>query len=448
MIGAAARSRLLTVSELTARLAETLEREYGVVWVAGEISSCRRAASGHVYFVLKDERSQVGAVCFRRTLATLPFVPRDGIEVVVAGRVGLYPERGALQLYVEAMEPLGLGALRLAFEQLKARLEADGLFAVERKRAVPRFPRVVGVVTALRGAAVRDILRVLADRWPVARVVVRPVRVQGAEAAADVAAGIAELTALPEIDVVIVGRGGGSLEDLWAFNTEAVARAIVASRVPVISAVGHEIDVTIADYAADVRAPTPTAAGALAVPDRRELERALEETAVRLRRLLVRRVTTAREGVARYARAVGAQRRRLQEHAVRADELGRRARRAVLARVAWERREVRRAAERLAAAHPAARLARAGEQVRGLATRLGGAVRRSVTEARARLGAAAGKLDVLSPLASLARGYAIVRREDGRVVRHAAALRAGDVVALLLARGRARARIVDTEESE
>ncbi|HWP65622.1 MAG TPA: exodeoxyribonuclease VII large subunit, partial [Candidatus Limnocylindria bacterium] len=250
MIGAAARPRLLTVSELAARLSGTLDREYAVVWVAGEISSLRRAASGHVYFVLKDERCQLGAVCFRRTLAVLPFVPHDGLQVVVGARVGLYAERGALQLYVESMEPLGLGALRLAFEQLKERLEAEGLFAAERKRPLPRFPRQVGVVTALHGAAIHDIRRVLADRWPAARVLVRPVRVQGAEAAADVAAGIREITAVPGLDVVIVGRGGGSLEDLWAFNTEAVARAIVASPVPVISAVGHEIDVTIADYAA------------------------------------------------------------------------------------------------------------------------------------------------------------------------------------------------------
>ena len=367
---------------------------------------------------------------------------------MVAGRLGLYPERGALQLYVETMEPLGLGALRLAFEQLKERLEAEGLFAAARKRAVPRFPRVVVVVTALRGAAVRDVLRVLEDRWPVARVIVRPVRVQGAEAAADVAAGIAELTTLPELDVVIVGRGGGSLEDLWAFNTEAVARAIVASPVPVISAVGHEIDVTIADYAADVRAPTPTAAGALAVPDRCELERALGETTVRLRRSLVRRVTAARAHLERYRRAVGAQRRRLDEHAVRADELGRRARRALQQRIARERREFRRLADRLAAAHPAARFARAHEEMQAIRLRLARAVRRSVAEARVRLGSAAGKLDVLSPLASLARGYAIVRRDDGRVVRDAGTLTAGDVVALLLARGRARARIVDTEEGE
>jgi exodeoxyribonuclease VII large subunit len=448
MIGAAARPRLLTVSELAARLAGSLDREFGVVWVAGEISSLRRAASGHVYFVLKDRHSQLGAVCFRRMLSVLPFIPHDGLEVVVGARVGLYPQRGALQLYVETMEPLGLGALRLAYEQLKGRLEAEGLFAAERKRALPRFPRVVGVVTALHGAAVHDIRRVLGDRWPVARVLLRPVRVQGAEAAGDVAAGIAELTTVPDVEVVIVGRGGGSLEDLWAFNTEAVARAIVASPVPIISAVGHEVDVTIADYAADARAPTPSAAGALAVPDRRELVRTVDAAALRLRRLLARRVSGVRERLARHARVVGAERRRLKAHGMRVDELARRAHRAMLARLARERREIGHDVSRLAAAHPAARLARASEGVADLERRLAHAVRRPLAGARARLGAAAGKLDVLSPLASLARGYAIVRRDDGHVVRDAAALSPGDAVGILLARGGARAPNNDTEDGE
>ena len=417
-----------------------------MIWVSGEISSLRRAASGHVYFVLKDRQSQLDAVCFRRTLSVLPFVPHDGLQVVVAARVGLYPQRGALQLYVETMEPLGLGALRLAFEQLKTRLDSEGLFAAERKRALPRYPRLVGVVTALHGAAVHDIRRVLGDRWPLARVLVRPVRVQGAEAARDVAAGIAELAALPDVEVVIVGRGGGSLEDLWAFNTEAVARAIVASPVPVISAVGHEVDVTIADYAADARAPTPSAAGALAVPDRRELARVVDAAALRLRRLLARRLAAVRERLARQARVVGAERRRLAAHAVRVAALARRAQRARLARLARERREVAHDVNRLAAAHPAARLARTSDALAALERRLAQAVRRPLADTRARLGTAAGKLDVLSPLASLARGYAIVRRDDGQVVRTAAALAAGDQVAILLARGSARARIIDTED--
>jgi exodeoxyribonuclease VII large subunit len=448
MIGAAARPRLLTVSELAARLAGSLDREFGLIWVAGEISSLRRAASGHVYFVLKDERSQLGAVCFRRALSVLPFVPHDGLQVVVAARVGLYPQRGSLQLYVESMEPLGLGALRLAFEQLKSRLESEGLFATERKRALPRFPRVVGVVTALRGAAVHDIRRVLGDRWPLARVLVRPVRVQGAEAASDVAAGIVELTAQPDVEVVIVGRGGGSLEDLWAFNTEAVARAIVASPVPVISAVGHEVDVTIADYAADARAPTPSAAGTLAVPDRRELVRMVDGAALRLRRLVARRLAAVRERLERHARVVGAERRRLAAHAVRLDDLARRAHRAMLVRLARERREIAHDVSRLAAAHPAARLARYADAVAALERRLVHGVRRPLGEARARLRTVAGKLDVLSPLGSLARGYAIVRRDDGQVVRAAAALAPGDVVGILLARGRAWARIIDTEDGE
>jgi carboxyl-terminal processing protease len=219
---------------------------------------------------LKDDRAQLDAVMFRKAAQALVFEPVDGTEVVALGKVSIWPERGRLQIYVSHMEPMGLGALRLAFEQLKARLAAEGLFDQARKRPLPRAPRAIGIVTALQGAAIQDMLRVLRDRWPAARVVVRPARVQGQGAAVDVAIGIYDVQRVPDVDVVIVGRGGGSLEDLWAFNEEAVARAIVACRVPVVSAVGHEIDFTIADFAADVRAPTPTAAASLVVPDRQD----------------------------------------------------------------------------------------------------------------------------------------------------------------------------------
>jgi exodeoxyribonuclease VII large subunit len=308
--------------------------------VGGEISGVRRAPSGHVYFTLKDERSQLAAVLFRSVAATLPFTPRDGLEVVVVARVGLSPERGALQLYVDGMEPLGAGALRLAFEQLKAQLEREGLFAAARKRPVPAFPAVVGLVTSLRGAAVRDMRTVLAARWPQARVVIRPVPVQGAEAAVEVAAGITALGALPGLDVMIVGRGGGSLEDLWAFNTEVVARAIAASPVPVISAVGHEIDFTIADFVADVRAPTPTAGAALAVPDRRELLALLFDARGRLRRGLRREARTARARVETLRRGLGQPGRRVADLALRVDELTARARTGLVRRLRGDREEV------------------------------------------------------------------------------------------------------------
>jgi exodeoxyribonuclease VII large subunit len=276
---------------------------------------------------------------------------------------------------------------------------------------------------------------------------IRPVRVQGADAAADVAAGIAELAAVADVEVLIVGRGGGSLEDLWAFNTETVARAIVASRVPVISAVGHEIDVTIADLVADRRAPTPTAAAALAVPDRRAHGAAVAAARERLRRVLVQRLGAVRDRIDGLARVLGSPRRRVQERAVHLDALGVRARRAVAGRLAWQRREVERLVERLVAAHPAIRAARDAKQVDELQARLVRAMRRRVEGVRFRLRGTIGTLHVLSPLGSLARGYAIVRREDGGVVRDAATLAPGAAVSLVLARGRARARIIDTEES-
>ncbi|MGH7899180.1 MAG: exodeoxyribonuclease VII large subunit, partial [Candidatus Binatia bacterium] len=262
---------VLTVCELARRIQGVIGAGLRDVWVVGEVSNFRAAASGHCYFTLKDDKAQISAVLFRSTCARLRFSPRDGLEVVAGGRVRLYETRGTLQLYVASLEPRGMGALRLALEQLREKLSAEGLLDAERKRPIPYLPRCVGVVTALRGAAIHDILAMLRERFPGLRVVVRPVRVQGLGAERDIAQGIRDLQKIPELDVMIVGRGGGSIEDLWAFNDEGVARAMVACRVPVVSAVGHEIDVTIADLVADARAPTPTAAAELVVPRRVDL---------------------------------------------------------------------------------------------------------------------------------------------------------------------------------
>src|SRR3990172_5716575 len=250
----------LTVSELNQIVKGTLEKELDAFWVVGEISNFRIPPSGHLYFTLKDDKSQIAAVMFRRQGLSLSFQPENGMEVFCFGRVSVYPVRGDLQLYVEKVEPKGQGALYLAFEQLKKKLAEEGLFAAERKRALPFLPASIGIVTSLQGAALRDILRILGDRYPKRRVVIRPVKVQGEGAAMEIAEGITELANSGKVEVMIVGRGGGSLEDLWAFNEEVVARAIFAAPVPVISAVGHEIDFTIADFVADHRAPTPTAA--------------------------------------------------------------------------------------------------------------------------------------------------------------------------------------------
>ncbi len=394
---------LLTVSELNQLIRQTLEAHIDTVWVIGEISNFRVPSSGHFYFALKDDGAQISAVMFRGVNRGLTFIPEDGLKAVVRGRISLYEPRGTLQLYVDFMEPIGLGSVQLALEQLKQRLHAEGLFAPERKRPLPCLPRCIGIVTALTGAAIRDMLTVLQQRFPHVRVVVRPVRVQGKEAPSEIVAALEDLQQLPEIDVVIVGRGGGSKEDLWAFNDERVARAIASCRVPVVSAVGHEIDLTIADLAADVRAPTPTAAATLVVPDFGEVRYRIEQQ----RRLLV----TA------FTRVVQLSRQRLHQ-------------------LAHRLRDPRHAVENLRL-----RLDELGERAQL-------AIGRKVEQGRQRLRALADRLTALSPLAVLDRGYAIVKHQpSGQIIRDARGLTVGDFVEMQFARGRAGALVQETERS-
>lgn len=402
-LGTEGRPQVLSVSELNQRLRAALDAEFASVWVGGEISNFRVAGSGHFYFSLKDRRSQIAAVMFRSANQALPFQPRDGLEVIVRGRVSLYDVRGDLQLYVEAMEPRGVGALQLALEQLRQRLAAEGLFASERKRALPFWPRAIGVATALNGAAIHDIVITIRGRLPQARIVVRPIRVQGRGAEADIAAALHDLNAVATVDVIVVGRGGGSLEDLWAFNEERVVRAVAASRVPVVSAVGHEIDVTLTDLVADRRAATPTAAAALVVPDALVLRARVAQLAARLRAAARRRCAQHRERAASLearlrhpAQLLGAQRMRL-------DDLAERGRRAVLALVRLRRRHV------------------AG---------------------------IAAQLDALSPLAVLRRGYAIAQSAaTARVVRRARDLAVGEPLRLLLGEGSARVCVEEVSDA-
>jgi exodeoxyribonuclease VII large subunit len=400
-LGLPALTTVLTVSQLNQRVREVIEANLDEFWVVGEISNFRVPPSGHFYFSLKDARSQIAAVMFRSANQLLPFRPEDGMEVVVRGRIGIYEVRGDLQLYVDTMEPRGLGSLQLALEQLKKRLAAVGLFAEARKRPLPFLPQAVGIITALTGAAIHDLLVVLRTRFPGVRVVVRPVRVQGKEAPPEIVAAIADLNQVPGVDVLIVGRGGGSLEDLWAFNDERVARAIAASRAPVVSAVGHEIDVTIADLVADRRAPTPTAAATMVVPDHRDLTDWLDKTALALRANMQRQIRRHRDHLAAQARHLRDPRQVLKALQLRTDELSERALRAVGARVRFARQQLRGAAERLQA---------------------------------------------LSPLAVLQRGYSITRRvDDGVVVHDAATLKAGDPLRLTFAHGAARVRVEEPQ---
>src|SRR3990170_5310628 len=262
--------RVLTVSQLTSEIRAVLESTLGEIWVEGEISNCRLWNTGHLYFTMKDGGSQIRAVMFRSAVRSLKFKPEDGLHVVARGRVSVYEPKGEYQLVCDQMEPRGLGALQLAFEQLKKRLQAEGLFDAARKRPLPALPRKIGVVTSLDGAAIRDIINVLRRRYANAHLVIRPTRVQGEGAALEIARALKAIGRVPGVDVVIVGRGGGSIEDLWAFNEEVVARAIALMPVPVISAVGHETDVTIADFVADLRAPTPSAAAEIVVKAKEE----------------------------------------------------------------------------------------------------------------------------------------------------------------------------------
>lgn len=398
----AALTSVLTVSELNQRIRRTLEAGFHEVWVVGEISNFRIPPSGHFYFCLKDQRSQIAAVMFRSANQVLPFRPEDGMEVIVRGHVGLYDVRGDLQLYADTMEPRGLGSLQLALEQLKKRLAAEGLFAETRKRPLPFLPRAVGIVTSLKGAAIHDILTVIRTRCPGIPVIVRPVRVQGSAAAPDIVRAIADLNQHGVAEVIIVGRGGGSLEDLWAFNDEGVARAIAASLVPVVSAVGHEVDFTISDLVADRRAPTPTAAAALVVPDRNDLLTRIDQLALALRSGVQRRIRQEREHTAALARHLRDPRQVLKNLRLRIDELTERAAHALSGRLRFAEQRLRGAGERLHA---------------------------------------------LSPLAVLERGYSITRRTTGgAVVRDASSLRIGDDLRLLFARGAARVRVEETSK--
>ncbi|MCX8073801.1 MAG: exodeoxyribonuclease VII large subunit [Candidatus Binatia bacterium] len=391
----------LSVSELTQLIRETLETHIDTVWVVGEISNFKVPSSGHFYFVIKDEGAQIAAVMFKGANRGLAFKPEDGLKVLVRGHVSLYEPRGHLQLYVEFMEPVGIGSVQLALEQLKQRLHAEGLFDPQRKRPLPPLPRCIGIVTALTGAAIRDILTVLHRRFPHVRVIIRPVRVQGKEAPTEIVAALRDLQEVPAVDVIIVGRGGGSKEDLWAFNDEVVARAIAACRVPVVSAVGHEIDITIADLAADVRAPTPTAAATLVVPELKELANRIEHQ----RRLLV----------SAFSRVLQLYRQRLDQ-------------------LAHRLRDPRHTVENL-------RL-----RLDELAERAELAITRRTERERQRLRALADRLSALSPLGVLNRGYAIVKKlPAGTIVRDAASLTAGDAVQIQFARGRTHALVRETE---
>ena len=393
---------MLTVSRLATLLKEVLEDNFAQVLVEGEISNFSVPASGHFYFSLKDESAQLRAVMFRTQARRLPFRPENGMRVILSGRVSLNSQRGEVQLITETLEPRGVGSLQVAFEQLKNKLAGEGLFAEARKRPLPTFPRTVGVVTSATGAAIHDIVNVLRRRGAGLRVVLRPVRVQGDGAAAEIAEAIADHNRLKAADVLIVGRGGGSLEDLWAFNEEVVARAIHASAIPVISAVGHEVDFTIADFVADLRAPTPSAAAELVARSRLELEGHLDHLSQRLAGQMQGRLALLDERLLGLTRRLRSPRQQL---------------------LLWQQRHA------------------------DLVRRLDRSMARRQQETEGRLATLAGRLDLLSPLRTLERGYAIAFAEKtGKAVLDAGTLARGDRLRLRFARGRASATVEETGE--
>lgn len=395
--------RIISVSELNEYIKLVLEHDELLmnVYVKGEISNfTNHYKTGHMYFSLKDAGGAVKAVMFRGNAMKLKFMPENGMKVLVSGRVGVFPRDGQYQIYVENMEPDGVGALTLAFEQLKNKLEKEGLFAEWRKKPLPPMPMKIGVITSPTGAAIRDILNILGRRFPLAEVYLYPALVQGENAAADLVRGVAHFNRERSVDVIILGRGGGSIEDLWAFNEEPLVRAVAASEIPIISAVGHETDFTLCDFAADKRAPTPSAAAEIAVPNAEDILYSVQTAELRLRRAMMQKLSVARERLERLASS-----RVLKNPQNVIDDK----RMALLT------------------------------QERMLQEKMQAVLRTKKGD----LGEKAAKLDALNPLAVLARGYAAVFGEDGRVVKTTSETKLGDIVTLAMADGKLSATVCD-----
>jgi exodeoxyribonuclease VII large subunit len=437
-----------TVSGLTSALRDVIDGAFGVIAVEGEVSNCRTWTTGHIYFTLKDELAQLRAVVFRTTARQLKFALQDGLHVVVRGRLGVYEQKGEYQIVCDRIEPLGRGALQLAFEQLKRRLAAEGLFDESRKRPLPALPRKIGIVTSIDGAALRDIITVLRTRYPSAHLVIRPARVQGDGAAVEVARALAAIARVPHIDVVILGRGGGSIEDLWAFNEEIVARAIVKCPIPVISAVGHETDFTIADFVADRRAPTPSAAAALVAQAHTDLRLSLARSRERLVAATRRRVLMLRGRVHGLAArpALSGWPTHVALTGRHVAELTHTLRRTLGTRIAAAGRRVDLLDRRLEARDLRRRISADHNRVSALRTKLDTLIARDRHLRQRRLGATAARLEALSPLAVLARGYALCWDvEQQTLVRRAVDVSPGDQIRVSLSEGSIEAAVLRTE---
>ena len=430
--------RIWPVRELVGQVRSLIEQEYGDVWVEGEISNYRPAPSGHVYFTLKDAEAQLPIVLFRRQAVLLRFRPEDGLHVLVRGRVSVYEQRGQMQLVAETMEPVGAGSLQLAFEQLKERLKAEGVFETARKRPLPAFPRCVGIVTSPTGSVIRDFLNVVGRRHSGLNVLLYPVSVQGDSAPAEIESALLELNVMHGlVDLIVVARGGGSLEDMAAFNSERVARAIASSRLPVVSAVGHETDFTIADFVADLRAPTPSAAAELVTEAQHKIAERLAEQEHRLNRAIRFQLLNARQRFSRLPVSSAEARmtailRRLEQ---RLDDLDFRAEAVVRAFVRVRCDRCVDLSATVQQYDPRQRLAHAGAHLMDFRSRLGRSMERKIEASASRLRALDARLRSLSPLAVLHRGYALVLNQQGSVVRSAEQLATGERLTTRLAEG-------------
>jgi exodeoxyribonuclease VII large subunit len=445
--GAETGRNVFTVSRLNREVRILLERGLGVVWVEGELSNFSAPSSGHWYFSLKDRDAQLRCAMFRLKNSALGFTPKAGQHVLARGRISLYEPRGDYQLIVEHLEEAGVGALKREFERLKVKLAAEGLFALERKRSLPRFPRRIGVVTSPSGAAIRDVLHILGRRFPPASVLIYPTPVQGAASVPAIVDALQTASARAECDVLIVARGGGSLEDLWSFNDERVARAICASSIPVVSGIGHEIDFTIADFVADARAPTPSGAAELVAPDRNACLEALARTAERMSACMrreLRSVTARLEGTLQRLKLThpGV---RLAQQVQRLDDLEQRLAHSVLATVHSDRNRVAELFTRLVQRSPDHLVREYRLRHEAFDSRLRHAWKEYISRKEHRVGLAIQTLNTASPLATLARGFAMVTRPDGTLVRDAGAVNVGDEIEARLAQGKLKARVTGKE---
>ena len=422
---------------MTGRLRTSIEEQFSDIWLEGELSNLRAPGSGHVYCTLKDKTSQIRAVLFRSSAVRLRFALQEGLQVIVHGRLTVYEPRGEYQIVLDTVEPKGIGALQLAFEQLKERLAVEGLFDQERKKSIPAFPRTVGVVTSLTGAAIRDILTVLRRRWPALHILIAPVQVQGESAGRQIAEALTVLNELGSVDVIIVGRGGGSLEDLWSFNEEIVVRAIAASHVPVVSAVGHETDVTLADFVADLRAPTPSAAAEAVVPVLAEIVERLRELKVRMGQVMLRHCASERQRLNAGIRGVTDVRFRLQEAAQRTDDMVDRLREMVQQLLTAGRERVYDVQRDLSGLNPILAITQGLATIPQFSTRLEGQMGVILAQHRHRIHATLAQLNALSPLAILGRGYSILQTVPaGHILHRANDVGVGQELEAQLASGR------------